>query len=388
LRSLREESLRKADDLTDGGMMPRMTPRERVLAALAHRQPDRVPFSYGFGPTGEMTQTLTAELARRGIDWPRLRLATDDVAQVDPRYIGPPLAAGVDIWGVRWQPMSYGGGTYNELDRLPLAGAGSPEQVRRHPWPRVEDFDYADLTRQLDAATAAQPRKAIRCTAGNPFEWYTWMTGMEEALSNLIDRPAVVLAAMECITDFWEARLARVQAAAGGRIDLLFFADDLGSQQGPLMSPAAYRRFIQPFHRRLFAAAARLAPESRRMFHSDGSAAAMIPDLLDAGIEVLEAVQVECADMEPESLKGLYGDRLSFHGAISVQQLLPHADPAAVAAQCRHLVDVLGRGGGYIAAPSHAIQYGTPVDNVLAMLQAVLGEDDYEQAMAQARTNA
>jgi uroporphyrinogen decarboxylase len=99
-------------------------------------------------------------------------------------------------------------------------------------------------------------------------------------------------------------------------------------------------------------------------------------------------VQVECADMEPESLKGLYGDRLSFHGAISVQQLLPHADPAAVAAQCRHLVDVLGRGGGYIAAPSHAIQYGTPVDNVLAMLQAVLGEDDYEQAMAQARTNA
>jgi len=368
--------------------MPRMTPRERVLAALRHTQPDRVPFSYGFGPTGEMGQTLTVELARRGLAWPRLRAATDDVVQVDPPYIGPPLEAGMDIWGVRWRPMSYGGGTYSEIGTPPLAGATSVEQVRRHPWPRVEDFDYAALTRQIDAAAAGQPRKAIRCTAGNPFEWYTWMTGMEVALSNLIDRPAVVLAAMEHITDFWDARLRRVLAAAGGRIDLLFFADDLGGQQGPLMSPTAYRRFIQPFHRRLFTTARQLAPESRRMFHSDGSAAAMIPDLLDAGIDVLEAVQIECADMEPEALKRLYGDRLSFHGAISVQQLLPHATAAAVAAQCRHLVAVLGQGGGYIAAPSHAIQYGTPVDNVLAMLQAVLGEDDYQQALAQARTKA
>jgi len=122
------------------------------------------------------------------------------------------------------------------------------------------------------------------------------------------------------------------------------------------------------------------------MMHSDGSVFAMLDDLIAAGLEVLEAVQVDCADMEPAKLKETFGDRLAFHGAISVQQLLPRADVTTVERTCRELVQILGTGGGYVAAPSHAIQMGTPVENVLAMLRGVLGQPDYDRALAETLT--
>ena len=95
---------------------------------------------------------------------------------------------------------------------------------------------------------------------------------------------------------------------------------------------------------------------------------------------MLEAVQTDAQGMCPERLKAAYGNRLCFHGGISVQQLLPRSDAATVARECRHLVQVFGRKGGYIAAPAHAIQVGTPPENVLAMLRAVLGKEDDEAA--------
>ncbi len=152
------------------------------------------------------------------------------------------------------------------------------------------------------------------------------------------------------------------------------------------MSRETYREMIQPCHRRLIDSARRLFPGARAMYHTDGAVFDIIPDLLDAGVEVLEAVQVDAAGMEPSRLKAAYGDRLSFQGAIAVQSLLPRAAAAEVAAECRQLVGVLGRGGGYIAAPSHAVQVGTPTANVLAMLRGVLGEADYEQALAGSRS--
>jgi uroporphyrinogen decarboxylase len=190
---------------------------------------------------------------------------------------------------------------------------------------------------------------------------------------------------LEYVTSFYESRLRRALTVAGHAVDVVFFFDDLGGQHGPLLSPGMYRDIIKPFHRRLFALARELAPQAYVMMHSDGSVADLLEDLIDAGVNVLEAVQVECAGMDPVSLKHRFGDRLSFHGAISVQQLLPGADADTVKRECRRLVETLGAGGGYIAAPSHAIQLGTPVANVLAMLQAVLGASDYERAWEASR---
>ncbi len=357
------------------------TPRQRVLTALTHRQPQRVPFSWGFGPTAEMQQVLSAELARQGLDWPRLRAATDDVRSVHLRYAGPPRPERTDFWGVRRKPVAYGGGQYNEFEHYPLAGLDSPAAVAAHPWPDPDAFDYAGLARDIEQLQDDNAPRAVRCLSGNPFEIYSWMVGLEEALINLATEPDLVHAALEPITAFWLARLERIAAVAGERIDLWFFADDLGSQAGPLLSPASYRAVLMPYHRRLFQAARRLTPRARLLYHSDGSVAGLLDALIEAGIDVLEACQVECAGMDPATLKSRWGDRLSFHGAISVQQLLPRADAATVRTECRRLVEILGAGGGYIAAPSHAVQVGTPVENVLAMLQAVLGDEDYAQAL-------
>lgn len=368
--------------------MPAPTPRrDRVRAALAHRQPDRVPFSWGFGPTHEMEEQLRRDLAPRGIDWNRLRVAADDVVQLHLPYRGPALPPEADEWGVVRKTVSYGAGSYAEIADYPLAGVTDEADLDAYPWPDPDAYDYDRMPRDLERAFSEQGAKGVRTRGGNPFECYTWMVGLEEALTNLVVAPDLVRAAMARITHFWEERLRRVAERIGPEVDILFCADDLGGQTGPLMSCDTYRDVLQPFHTRLFALARRLMPRARIVYHSDGSVAALVPDLLVAGIDALEALQVECTGMDPQALKDAYGDRLAFHGGISVQQLLPRADAATVAAECRRLVAILGRDGGYIAAPSHAIQVGTPTDNVLAMLAAVLGDADYAVALDSARTD-
>ena len=212
------------------------------------------------------------------------------------------------------------------------------------------------------------------------------MTGLEEALVNLATAPELVRAALGHIGGFMVERLRRNLEEIGDLIDIVFMADDLGGQRGLLLSRRSYCEVIQPVHAAIAETVRTLAPPAVVMHHSDGAVFDILPDLLDAGVQVLEAVQTDAAGMEPERLKQTYGDRLAFHGAISVQQLLPHGTTAEVEAECRRLVAVLGRNGGYIAAPAHAIQLGTPPENVFAMLRAILGDADYHEALERAAT--
>lgn len=357
-----------------------MSPRQRVVTALGHEVPDRVPFSWQFCATPEMSRCLDTELAARGICWKTLRRVTEDLQYLNPEYRGPTERGGGpwDIWGIGWKDVNYGQGSYREVETYPLAGIDSIAAVDDYPWPDPDWYDYAGLTRQV---AALDPNKAVKFLGFNPLETLCWMTGLEEVLCNCAVRPELVVRGLEHIVDFYEQRLIRSFEIVGKHLDIAFFFDDLGSQNGPMMSPAMYRDLIKPFHRRLFCRAKRLAPQARIMMHSDGSVFALLDELIDAGLEVLEAVQIECADMDPRKLKDTFGDRLSFHGGISVQQLLPTADCETVERTCRELVAVLGDGGGYIAAPSHAIQMGTPVDNVLAMLEGILGRRGFEAAV-------
>ncbi|MGC9468439.1 MAG: uroporphyrinogen decarboxylase family protein, partial [Anaerolineae bacterium] len=351
-----------------------MTPRERVRTALSHREPERVPFAWNFGPTPEMTEVLTASLGERGIAWPALRDAVDDIRQVSPAYIGPELPPNTDIWGIVRRSQSYGTGSYDEIAHYPLAGVTDPAVIRDYRWPDPELYDYAGFRdRVLAAEAGADPqrlkaRKLAIDTCGNPFEIYCWMTGLEEALVNVLLNPDVVHAALARIAVFFAAKMERALPEVADLIDLLYFADDLGGQRTLLMSKTTYREILKPYHTLLFQLGKKLAPDAFVMFHTDGAVFDILPDLIEAGIDVLEAVQVDAAGMAPERLKAAYGDRLAFHGGIAVQSLLPQGDPETVYAACRELVRVLGAGGGYIAAPTHAIQVGTPPENVLAML--------------------
>lgn len=330
-----------------------------------------------------MAATLSAHLAAQGVDWKALQAGTEDKIHVAPDYRGPACAnPSLGIWGIRVRSADYGEGHYEEFTDFPLAGMTTPEALDAYRWPDPDWYDYASVAK----AIPANRTRATQFGAGNPFELYCWMTGIEEALMNVVAEPALVQRALDHITGFLDARLQRTLAAAPDGIDLVFFADDLGTQQGLLMSREAYRAILQPYHRRLTDTVRRLAPKAHCLLHSDGAVFDVIPDLLDAGLDTLEAVQTDAVGMDPERLKRAYGDRLSFQGAISVQHLLPHGNPATVRAECLRLVEVFGAGGGYLAAPAHAIQVGTPPENVLVMLRAVLGDDDFERALQQARS--
>lgn len=360
-----------------------MTLRERVLAALAHQSPDRVPFSWGFGPTSEMAERLGAFLAEKKIAWAKLRDAANDIRRVGAEYVGPPLPADTDIWGIRRRQVSYGGGAYHEISHCPLTRLETPAEVAAYAWPSPAVYDDPGLRRQITDGDPER-RRAVQIWGGNPFETYSWMTGLEDTMVRLLTDRELVVAGLEHITGFFEARLRRMLTVCGDLVDIVFLADDLGGQNGLLFSRDIYRDVLQPFHRRLVDVIRHDAPHARIMFHSDGAVFDILPDLMAAGIDILEAVQTDADGMDPSRLKATFGDRLSFHGAISVQSLLPHSDADTVRRECRRLVEILGAGGGYIAAPSHAIQVGTPPENVLAMLEAVLGEADYRAAVVAA----
>lgn len=364
----------------------RMSPRERVLTALDHREPDRVPFSWGMGLTPEMWTTLDNYLTEEGIDLRRLQADTEDVRYIRVPYTGPELMPRVDIWGIEHKSQSYGAGSYNEIAFYPLAGVKTPAEIEEYPWPDPAAYDYVSLRERLisEDPVSYKARNLGIDTCGNPFEIYCWMTGLEDTLVNVLLNPELVHAALGKITDFFEAKIRRVLACCGDLMDICYFADDLGTQRNLIMSRRTYREVLQPYHRRLFSLAKELAPHASVMMHSDGAVFDIVPDLIDAGLDVLQAVQVDTDGMDPQRLKDTYGDQICFSGAISVQHLLPYSDKRTVFSECRRLVEIFATGGGYIASPTHAIQVGTPPENVLTMLRAVLGEEDYEAAIAAA----
>lgn len=366
--------------------MTSMTPRERILAALHHTQPDRVPFAWGFGPTPEMTVVLTDHMKAQGINWSKLRQATDDILAVSPRYQGPWLLPSTDIWGIRRHSTSYGAGAYDEIAFYPLAGVSEVSEIAAYPWPDPKVFDYTHFRSDTLAADPdyLKAHKLNIDVCGNPLEIYCWMTGLEEALMNMIANPAIVHAALQHISGYFKAKLQYALHDTADLIDLLYYADDLGGQTNLLISRKTYRDVLMPYHAELISTGKQLAPHASAMLHTDGTVIDMLPDLLEAGVEVLEAVQTDARGMQPQRLKQAFGDRLCFHGGISVQALLPLSDEATVFEECVNIARTFGSNGGYIAAPSHAIQVGTPPQNVLAMLRAVLGEDDHNAALSNA----
>lgn len=349
-----------------------LSPRERVSLALSHRETDRIPFSWSFGPQPPAQRALDEYLKPHGLDYARLYAATSDIRRFDPRHAGPkhPRGGQWGYWGWTLKDVSYGEGSYEEFDFQPLAGAETVADIEAHAWPDPEHFACGELVDRIREEDPEHYYFRI-LWGGNPLEILSWMMGLEKMMMTLAEDPQIIHAGLERITGILETVLRRSAEAAPGQFDAVFFADDLGGQHGPLISRNTYRECIMPYHRRL----CDLAHQHARftIHHSDGSVFALLDDLIEAGVDCLEAVQVECRDMEPENLKRQFGGRLAFQGAVSVQQVLPRLNAKQVGEEVRRIKDILGAGGGYICAPSHAIQAGTPPENVIAMVEEAVG---------------
>ena len=351
---------------------PALTHRERVLLALEHQETDRVPIAMvcsGINPPAY--HALSEYLGReRGLSVEAYLLSLIDIRTVGPAYVGPTLEPRTDAWGVRRRPMSYGAGEYDEIEFGPLAEAETPADLERHRWPTTDWFDYSVIPERI-AAIGREGDNCLMVENGNIFETSWYMRGFERMLMDLLVDPELADAILGRVTDFFVEHFKRILESARGRIDLVFTADDIGGQEGLLMSPTTWEERIKPFHVRLNRAIHEGG--ARVIYHTDGSVMPAVPGLIDMGIDVLQALQFDAKGMDPLELKEKFGDRLCFQGGVSVQKTLPFGTMDEVRREVADRIRVLGSGGGYIFGPSHWIQSGTPPESIAAMFDAAAG---------------
>lgn len=336
------------------------TSRERVLDAFEHRQPDRVPMWYG--ADSRVTEAL--KRATGSADEEALMRALHiDFRRVRERYVGPPLRTFADgtwetYWGVRragdyaGQPMTH-----------PLAGIEHVEDLDRFAWPSPDWFDFsgirADCQSWQDLAVIGGPWVVV-------YTGSTELVGTEEFLLKLHTHPEVIEAILGRVADFYFEVATRFFEAAGDCIDIFFFGDDFGGQNGLQLSPTMWRHFMKPYLRR-FVDLGKSAG-LKVMLHSCGGVREIIPDLIDIGMDALNPVQARARGMEAPGLKRDFGSQICFHGAIDHQHVLPEGTPAEVRAEVRSVIDVMAPGGGYCLAPSHDLLLAEfPTENILAM---------------------
>ena len=347
-----------------------MTPRERWRALFRGEQPDRVPCDY-WG-TAEVTCRLLRELgcATEAELWKRL--GADKCIHLAPRHPRATedtwhMQSLFSIWKIGTRNISYGDGigVYEEVTSSPLTDARTVADIDRFAWPEAGDWDYSGLRGQC----LEWPEYPILCGTSEPFYLYSRLRGMERALADLIESPEIAEAVLEHIFAVDQAVLRMILDTAGDLIDLVYIAEDLGTQESLLMSPRLFRRFLRPRMVRLIELAHSYG--LKVMHHDDGAIRPLIPDLIDAGVDILNPVQWRCRGMDREELARDFGAQVIFHGGIDNQQTLPFGTPDDVRRQVAENVRIFANGKGYIAAPCHNIQPNTPTANILALYEAV-----------------
>lgn len=347
-----------------------MTPRERWLAVLDGRKPDRTPCDYW--ATAEVTARLMRDLgcATERDLWTRLGVdKCIHLAPIHPqaRETGWHMQSLFSIWHVETRNIDYGEGIgeYEEDAHHPLAGATSVTDVERFDWPDPGAFDVAGL-RPRCAEWAGYP---ILAGSSEPFYLYCRLRGMEQALEDLASNPAIAEAILEHIYAFDSGIIRRILEECRGLVDLVYVAEDLGTQRSLLMSLRMFRQFLKPRMTRLIEMIHSFG--ARVFHHDDGAIRPVIPDLIETGVDLLNPIQWRCRGMERDALAHDFGPSLVFHGGVDNQQTLPFGTPDEVRQQVRENIEMFGSCRGYIVAPCHNIQPNTPTQNIVAMYEAV-----------------
>jgi uroporphyrinogen decarboxylase len=353
-----------------------VTARERVRAALAHQPTDRVPrllYEEAIGYTPPIADLLRQHCAPLtpleffGMDLTRV---TPDPTVLPRSRFAPwlgeqaavALSSGqVDEWGVWWQP-----GSFHHFTQIqsPLRNLRDPAQLEQYPWPDLDQGYRFGSVQQRVRILQAQGF-AVVGDAGSIFEQAWYLRGLEQLLIDLRAAPALAHGLLERTAALQQA-VATQFAKAG--MDIVITGDDVADQRGLLMSLETWRTFLKPRLAATVRAVKAANPATYVYYHSEGNIEALIPDLIDIGIDILNPVQPEC--MDPAALKRQFGHRLSFWGTVSVQRTLSLGTPEQVHAEVRARITEVGRGGGLILSPAHVLAPETPWENILAFFQA------------------
>ncbi len=326
-----------------------ITPRERVRLATGHRQPDVTPWQIDL--TIDARRNLAAHVGTDDLD-PLLR---NHLAICEDGYFSE-VRPGFwqDQFGIVWNrtiDQDIGNVERYLLSEPTLAGYRFPEP------------DLAHNAAVVEAMLAAHPDCFRVAGVGfSMFERAWTLRGMENLLIDMVLNPGFVDALMDRILEY---NLEVIDHLLGFDVDCIRFGDDWGQQRGLIMGPRHWRRFIKP---RVAAMYSRVKASGRQvMQHSCGAVQELFPDLVEMGLDIFNTFQPEVMDVE--WCKREYGAHLTFYGGISTQQVLPRVAPAEVRAVVRQMIDTIGREGGYIVAPTHAIPRDVPAENILALIE-------------------
>ena len=339
-----------------------MTPKERWLAVLNREPTDRVPTDYW--ATSEATAKLKEYLRCETNDEIYDRLHIDRVITVGGRYVGPELAENEDVFGCRSREVAYATGVYHECVYQPLAEFTSPAEIERHyRWPQPDWWDYSHLPKEV----AGKDDYPIKGGGSEPFLRYCKLRGLEQGFMDLVTNPDMVHYCLDVLFELAYEDTRRIYEAIPGQVMITYVAEDLGSQEGLLFSLRHIREFLIPRMQRMMD----LAHENGAyvFHHSDGAIRDVIPDMIEAGIDVLNPVQWRCQGMEREGLKRDFGDKVVFHGAMDNQYTLAFGNTDEVRQEVLENLRILGGGGGYILAPCHNIQAVSPPENIVTMYE-------------------
>jgi uroporphyrinogen decarboxylase len=346
-----------------------MNSRERVLAAVRRQVPDRVPRDLSWGLTPRVQEVFqdktgsTDPLTWFHVDTRLVPQPDTRISGVHDRWHRP--GARINEWGIANELSSDQSLHFTHIVS-PLKDATTVEQVAEFPLP---DLDAEYRTASLPAEVRAiQDRgfAAVAPVACTIYEVAWQIRGLEELLTDMITQPEMA----DCLFDRLAAlRTRQVEAFVRAGSDVLVLGDDVSAQGGMVMSPATWRRFLKPRMAGIIAAARRIAADLPVFYHSDGDCRAIVDDLIEIGVTILNPVQPEC--MDPADVKKRWGDRLAFWGTIGIQGTLPFGTPEDIRREVKLRMQTVGRDGGFLIGPSHMIEPEVPWENLVALYDAI-----------------
>ncbi len=372
-----------------------MTSRDRVLRALRHEQPDRVPIDLGGNQTGIHKLAYQALIAHLGIeDEIQIVDAVQQLAQpceallerlhVDTRYIRAGAAAGFqgaivkntregEVWndltdefGVTWS-MPDSNPFFMDISYHPLANA-SIEDLRDYPFPKGDDPGrFEGLRERALLLRNETPYAVVTGISGVVYEICWYLRGLEQWFSDMLTLPEFCEALLDRTLKFWMDWFRAFLDEVGDLVDVIMVGDDLAGQSGPLFHPQFYREVVKPRQKKLLQYI-HSRTSAKVWYHTCGACRTFIPDLIDNGVEILNPVQISASGMDPATLKAQFGRQLSFWGgSIDSQHVLPSATPETVYEHVRRNLEIWKPGGGYVFNNVHNIQAGVPPENIVAL---------------------
>lgn len=359
-----------------------MTHKERVQKALNHEETDRPPFQATFTP--EFADRLRKEFGlpeqftephhRTWYGYDLELLTGQDALQAGVGWFTNYYLkneAYTDEWGVKWKIDPYetpfGIGHYTNIEKNPLRDNDEAAMNYKAPDPDRPEL-YAHLQRLLkEYGDEYFIIGRIHCTI---FESAWALRGLDTLMTDFYINPDLTNHLLDTTFNY-HLQVARNMARMG--VDMIWLGDDMGAQASLMIDPDLWREYFKPRMARIIKEAKTIKPDIKIAYHTDGCNYDIVPELIEIGLDVLNPIQTEC--MDPEILQEKYGDRLCFFGGVAVQSTLPYGTPEDIRKEFNWLKNSIGKGGGWLCAPTHHVQLDTPMENFFTLLHTIGIED-------------